>query len=100
MIVAARVRRAMNETPAHLAVGILVGGTAAGLLSLPLAFVLGTLGGGWGEQLLGRLGVLLGIALTLIAVPAASFAAGGAAGGGLAWGLGWIVGRLRKAGGH
>jgi hypothetical protein len=81
----------MRNTPAHVAAGILVGSLVLLLIGLPVTVVLGTLGGGWGEQLLGAVGVPIGILLTLVLVPVALFAVGGAIGGGIAWALGCLV---------
>jgi hypothetical protein len=86
-----RLGTAIRNAPAHVAAGILVVGLIASVAALPIAAVFGTLGGSWGEELLGTVGVPIGIALAFLLIPAAFFAAGGAVGGSLAWGVGRLI---------
>ena len=86
-----RLRGATRNTAAHIVVGSLVAGLLTLAATLPVVPVLGTLGGSWGEELFGGLGVPLGIALTFLLLPMASFTAGGAVGGSIAWLLGRLI---------
>jgi hypothetical protein len=88
----------MRNAPAHVAAGILVGGLVTLSATLPVAVVFGTLGGSWGEKLLGAVGVPIGIAITFLLIPAALFAAGGAVGGSITWALGRLIQAARQPG--
>src|SRR5262245_31530693 len=89
-------KQAIRSTPAHVGAGMLVGGLATLLTGLPLVVVLGTLGGSWGEAVLGGIGVPIGIALTLLVLATILLALGGTAGGSVAWVLGRLVRNLRS----
>ena len=91
-----RLRAAMRNAPAHVAAGILIGGLSTLAAALPVAPVFLTLGGGWGEALLGPIGVPIGIALTVLLLLVASFSVGGALGGSISSVIGCLIGALRR----
>ena len=65
--------------------GVLIGGCVVLLPSFFLSFVVGgNFGGGWGEFIAGRTGVVIGLAVGVAAVLALGIAVGAGAGGFLA----------------
>jgi hypothetical protein len=92
--------RAMQNTPAHVACGILIGSVLALREGLWVAVVFGTLGGAWGEQLFGRAGVPVGILAAFLIICGVSLGAGGALGGTLAWLAGRIMRPVWRAATH
>jgi hypothetical protein len=82
---------ASKEAPPHIAAGILVGGLTTVMMGMPASVVLATLGGSWGERLLGSAGVPVGVIGTLVLVPVSLFALGGVLGAAVAWCVGRIM---------
>ena len=92
----ARLGFAMRNAPIHVVLGILFGGLISLRYSLFWAVVFATLGGAWGEHLLGRIGVPIGLLFALLFVPTFLFAVGGAIGGAVAWCLACLASHVRR----
>jgi len=95
-----RAIRAIQKTPAHVAWGILIGSVFALREGLLAAVVFGTLGGAWGEQQFGSIGVPLGILAAFVIACGMALVGGGAAGGTVAWLAGRIMRPVWRAATH